>query len=184
MAIKTETIPCNFIGDFKVGDNLVFNTDLLRKIMEENETSTLNKMIVLQLGSIVEAALSQIIYRAQNYTKEGVPNIPESVRLQIESEEVDTFYKIIEAMKTYKILDSLGEDIYEQLNRLRKYRNKIHIQKDLKIEGASRDDRAAFSDEVRNWALALNIKIMKFLSEKMPRPKELHVFGGQLIFPT
>ncbi len=28
MAIQTEEIPCNFVGDFKVGDNLVFNADL------------------------------------------------------------------------------------------------------------------------------------------------------------
>jgi hypothetical protein len=31
MPNKTEEIPCNFVGDFKVGDNLVLNADLLCK---------------------------------------------------------------------------------------------------------------------------------------------------------
>jgi hypothetical protein len=34
MPIKTEEIPCNFVVDFKVGDNLVFNADLLCKLTQ------------------------------------------------------------------------------------------------------------------------------------------------------
>ena len=64
MPIKTEEIPCNFVGEFKVGDNLVFNVDLLWELMEANEANeehVFNKLIVLQVGSILEAALAQII---------------------------------------------------------------------------------------------------------------------------
>src|ERR1700719_3231599 len=76
MAADIETIRCNFIGDFKVGDNIVANAKALCRLSATNENNTFNKLLVVQAGSIVEAALDQIIYRAQNYTKEGVPNIP------------------------------------------------------------------------------------------------------------
>src|SRR5262249_50258812 len=117
--IKTEEIPCNFVGEFKVGDNLVFNADSLRNLVEANEGGVYNKLIVVQLGSIVEAALAQIIYRAQNYNREGVPNISEADRAEIEGQKIDKFYKIIEVLKGYKVLDALGPDVYEDLHRLR-----------------------------------------------------------------
>ena len=113
--IKIEEIPCNFIGDFKVGDNLVFNADLLRKLAEANEGGVYNKAIVVQLGSIVEAALAQIIYRAQNYNREGVPNISEDDRAAIEGKKIDKFSSVIDVLRKYKVLDALGGDIYEEL---------------------------------------------------------------------
>src|SRR5713101_1496519 len=143
MPIKTEKIPCNFVGDFKVGDNIVFNADLLCKLTEANEGSVFNKLIVVQLGSIVEAALAQIIYRAQNHTREGVPNISEADRSEIEGKKIDKFNSVIDVLKKYKVLDALGGDIYDELHKLRKYRNKVHIQDNIAIEGVSRDDNAA-----------------------------------------
>ena len=74
MAAEMEKITCNFIGDFKVGDNIVVNAEALCRLSTTNEKGTFNKLMVVQAGSIVEAALDQIIYRAQNYTKEGIPN--------------------------------------------------------------------------------------------------------------
>jgi hypothetical protein len=71
-----ETIKCNFIGDFKVGDNILVNGKALCRLSSTNEGNTFNKLMAVQAGSIVEAALDQIIYRAKNYTTEGVPNIP------------------------------------------------------------------------------------------------------------
>ena len=44
---------------------LVFNAGLLRALIEANAKETLNKLIVVQAGAIVETALGQIIYRAQ-----------------------------------------------------------------------------------------------------------------------
>jgi hypothetical protein len=71
MAAATKTVTCNFIGDFKVGDNMLANAEALCRLSSQNEKGVFNKLIVVQAGSIVEAALDQIIYRAQNYTKEG-----------------------------------------------------------------------------------------------------------------
>jgi len=68
---------------------------------------------VVQAGSIVEAALDQIIYRAQNYTKEGVPNIGDEELKKIRGTKIERFNNIIQAMETHKLLDGLGADIYK-----------------------------------------------------------------------
>jgi hypothetical protein len=37
LAAKTEKIVCNFIGDFKVGDNMLVNAGALCRLSETNE---------------------------------------------------------------------------------------------------------------------------------------------------
>jgi hypothetical protein len=75
--VSTSEVPCNFVGEFKVGDNLRYNCRILGAMAAANADGVLNKMIVLQVGAILEAALIQIIYRAQSFSREGVPNITE-----------------------------------------------------------------------------------------------------------
>jgi hypothetical protein len=184
MPFRSEKIPCNFAGDFKVGDNLVFNCNLLRELNEVNKGGMFNKPIVLQIGSMLEAALGEIIYRAQYFNREGVPNISEADRLAIANKTIDKFNSIIDVMKKYKVLDALGGEIYDDLHKLRKYRNKIHIQEDIPIEGVSRDEVNAFSDTIRTWAIGLNKRVLLHLSQQFARPKELHGFVGDLSVPS
>lgn len=73
MAAKIEKIVCKFIGDFKVGGNLVRNADALCRLSAANENAVFNKLMAIQAGSIVEASLHQIIYRGQNFTREASP---------------------------------------------------------------------------------------------------------------
>jgi hypothetical protein len=185
MPTKTEAILCKFIGDFKVGDNLVFNAELLCKLTASNDDGTFNKLIAIQAGAIVEAALAQILYRAQKHTREGVPNISEADRSAIEGKKkIDRFKAIIDVMKKYKVLDSVGAGIYDELDKLRAYRNKVHIQLDIAINGVSRDESTAFSDEIRDWALGLNVRILQHLSERFPRPKGLEQHAQLLSVPS
>src|SRR5689334_23124428 len=116
MPIANEEIPCNFVGQFKIGDNLVFNAGLLRALVEANKDGAFNKLIVVQATSIVETALEQIIWRAQNHTREGVPEMSEEDRSAIEEKKADNFNNIIGVMKKHKSLDELGSGIYEELH--------------------------------------------------------------------
>jgi hypothetical protein len=184
MTLKTEIISCNFVGDFKVGDNLVFNADVLCKLGMANRGSVFNKPIIIQTGSIVEAGLDQIIFRAKNHNREGVPNLSEHYRAQIETKKIEKFAIIIDVLKKYHVLDALGTGTYDELHKLRKYRNKVHIQEDIDIKDVSRDDSNAFSDEVRDWALNLNVRVLSFLSEHLPRPKYLHSYVAPLVVPV
>lgn len=181
--MKTIEIPCNFVGSFKVGDNLVFNSQILEKLVEKNEDGIFNKLIVLHIGSILEASLAQIIYRAQHFSREGVPNISESDRAEIAGKKVDKFNSIIDVLKKYAVLDGVDGNVYDELHKLRKFRNKIHIQDDIEIEDVPRDDDAAFSDEIRDWALGLHLRVIDHLSSKLPRPKQLHVYVALLRAP-
>jgi hypothetical protein len=178
----TEKIVCRFIGDFKVGDNLVRNANSLCRLDTTNDAGIFNKLIVVQAGSITEAALQQIIYRAQNFNREGVVNIPEEDRLAIAKKEIEKFAVIIDVLKKHKILDALGEGVYEELHKLREYRNKVHIQ--LDVEGASRDENIAFSDAICTWALKFMVRVLKHLNEVYPRPEDLARYATPLVVPS
>jgi hypothetical protein len=184
MTAGVEKIRCNFIGDFKVGDNILANGNALCRLSTTNENNTFNKLMAVQAGSIVEAALDQIIYRAQNYTKEGVPNIPADDLKKIRETKIDRFNNIIDAMKAHKLLDGLGKNIYDDLHRLRKLRNRVHIQFDDEPEGLGRDDHQAFSNKELVWSLALCIRVLKHLGERFPRPETLGVFAHEVSIPT
>lgn len=183
MPAKIEKIVCKFIGDFKVGDNLVRNADALCKLSAANENGVLNKLMVIQAGSIIEAALNEIIYRAQNFNKEKVTNISEADRIAIAAKDIDKFNTIIDVMKKYKILDGLGAGIYDELHKIKKYRNKVHIQADVDIAGVSRDEDKAFSKDIVDWSLELTVRVLKHLTDKFARPKELEQFAHELSIP-
>lgn len=183
MAAKVENIVCRFIGDFEVADNIVSNAKALSELDAANKGGVLNKLMVIQVGSIVEASLAQIIYRAQHYNKEGVPDITEEDRQAIASMTVEKFNNIIQTMKKYKILDGLGGDIYDQLHKLRKYRNKVHIQDDIDIAGTPRSETAAFSVQIVNWAFELTIRVLKHLNEKYPRPEHIEQYAREISLP-
>jgi hypothetical protein len=160
MAAEVETIRCNFIGDFKVGDNILVNGNALCRLSATNENNTFNKLMVVQVGSIVEAALDQIIYRARSYTREGVPSIPVEDLYKIRGSKIERFNNIIQTMKTRKLLDGLGGTIYDDLHRLRKLRNRVHIPFDDEPEGLGRDDHLAFSAKEVIWSLSLCVRVL------------------------
>jgi len=139
--------------------------------------------MAVQAGSIVEAALDQIIYRAQNYTTEGVPNIPAEVLKKIRDTKIERFNNIIQAMKTHKLLDGVGATIYNDLDHLRKLRNRVHIQFDDEPVGLGRNDHEAFNDKNVAWSLSLCIRVLKHLGEKFPRPEALGVFAHDVSIP-
>ncbi|MGZ2442234.1 hypothetical protein [Sinorhizobium medicae] len=174
-------IPSNFIGDFKVGDNLVYNAAILRTLCDHNGDDGLNKLVVVQVGAILEAALGQIIYRAQNFNREGVPNIAEDDRQEIEGKKFDKLNNIIDVMRKYGLLDELGVGIYDQLHTLRKFRNKVHIQDDN--QDVPRDEAAAFTPARCAWSLELCAAVLGFLSRKFPRPADVAKYVEPLSIP-
>jgi hypothetical protein len=183
MEDELEIIKCNFIGDFKVGDNILLNGNALCRLSATNENNTFNKLMVVQAGSIVEAALDQIIYRIRNHTREGVPNIPVEDLYKIRGTKIERFNNIIQAMKTHKLLDDLGGTIYDDLHRLRKLRNRVHIQFDDEPEGLGREDHLAFSANEVIWSLSLCARVLKHLGERFPRPESLGVFAHDVSIP-
>jgi hypothetical protein len=161
--LTLQLITCNFIGDFKVGDNILLNGNALCRLSATNENDTFNKLMVVQASSIVEAALDQIIYRGT---------------------KIERFNNIIQAMKPYKLLDGLGQSIYNDLHRLHKLRNRVHIQFDDEPEGVGRDEHLAFSAKEVSWSLSLCVRVLKHLAKRYPRPEALAVFAHNVAIPT
>ncbi len=184
MPMQIHNVPCNFVGEFKVGDNLVFNADMLCKLVGANDEGAFNKLVVLEAGSILEAALLQIIFRAQHHNREGVPNIPEADRRAIEGQTIDKFATVIDVMRRRRILDGLRLNIYDDLHNLRRYRNKIHIQDTIDIRGVSVDEVNAFSDQICTWALNLNLEVLQHLSANFARPAAIAGHVNDLSIPT
>ena len=184
MTAEVEIIACNFIGDFKVGDNILLNGNALCRLSATNENDTFNKLMIVQAGSVVEAALDQIIYRVRNYTTEGVPSIPVEAIYKMRGTKIDRFNNVIQAMKPYKLLDGFGQSIYNDLHRLRKLRNRVHIQFDDEPEEVGRDEHLAFSAKEVSWSLSLCVRVLKHLAERYPRPEALAVFAHNVAIPT
>lgn len=180
-----ENIESNFVGNFRVGDNLVYNSQVLCDLVCANEDGRFDKPIIVQAAALVEGCMSEIIFRAQNYNREGVETVSEEERREIESKKLDKFSPMIDVFKKYGFLDELGEDIYPQLHRLRMYRNKVHIQDDIKMEGASQREERDFNADVRDWALQMTHAVILHLSLKFPRPKYVngHVASMRLPLP-
>ncbi|WP_140056118.1 hypothetical protein [Oceanibaculum nanhaiense] len=162
MGCNIVDVPSHYIGDFKVGDNIAYNSDVLCELVNSNDGGRFNKLIVIQAASILEASLGEIIYRAQKFYIEGLSGIKEKDLEEIRGKKIDKLNNIILIMQKYKILHNLSETIYSEINELRILRNKIHIQDDIG-NGFSRDEDAVFTNELRDRCLRLLLLIIEFL---------------------
>ena len=127
------TISSGFIGDFKLGDNIVHNLAILRELYASQKSGTakqrnlLRKPIILLLASIAEAVLYDLYLRINSFTSEGVANVSDAVLEEIRTKTIDEFAKYIDNAKSNSLLGS-DNAIYDALTELRKLRNRIHIQ--------------------------------------------------------
>ena len=62
-------------------------------------------------------------------------------------------------------------NIYDDLHKLREYRNRVHIQLDSELPDVSRDEDKAFSKAILSWALKPNISILEH---------DLHIWSSTL----
>lgn len=183
MPIEIDVLDCNLFGDFKVGDNAGYNSDLMCDLIEANEDGKFNKLIVLQAAALVEVAAIQIFYRAAHYNREGVPNISPEDQAEIAAKQIDKFAVVIDNLRKYGVLDGMVAGTYDELHTLRKYRNKVHIQGSVGIEGAPRDELHLFTDDLVEWAIDLNWRVLNYLQEHYPRPKHIGGFVRPLRLP-
>jgi hypothetical protein len=74
--------------------------------------------------------------------------------------------------------------IYDEPHKLRKYRNKVHIQTDVDIKDVSRDEPAAFSKTIVDWSLGLIVRVLSYLNATYSRPKDLGQYAHELSIPS
>lgn len=174
--VKIIEIESVFIGDFPVGDEIVADCNVLVSLCAGENYSSVRKPIVVWIAAIAEACLQQIIYRAQNFTREGVSQISDEELDQIRGKKLDKLNNIIEAFRARGLLDDLGDDIYDRLHLLRRMRNRIHIQDRSKLPIPGKRDKAVFTHQRVQDALKLLRDLLMHLARKFPRsPEKNHV---------
>src|SRR5690606_22201582 len=88
----------------------------------------LRKPAIILIGSICEAVLHDLYMRMNLYTAEGVKGIGTTVLLYVRGKRIDKFEKYIASAKKHSLLGAPTESIYDELEQLRKLRNRVHIQ--------------------------------------------------------
>ena len=171
-------ISSNFIGDFKLGDNINYNLDLLALLYNYYERATadqrrlLCKPTILTIVSINEAVLHDLHGRVQTFTREGVKGLAETVVSYIRGKKLDKLEHFIASARRHNLFDAEDSALYESLDELRRLRNRIHIQDAGNDLG--RDDRDAFNEHRKKLAEKVLEKTLRTMATKYSRGPEFH----------
>jgi hypothetical protein len=143
-----------FVWNFKHGDNIVFNFEVLKALYESrsiiSDKNKLNKPITIFIVSIIEAILIDFLTRIDQATKhlpanvsgETLDLIKEEIEKKKKPEKIEDgfgeriflrrkmyhFNEIIKILKKYELLAERNDEIYEQLMTFGDIRNRVHIE--------------------------------------------------------
>jgi hypothetical protein len=181
------TIRSTFIGDFKLGDNICFNLDLLTllynhyALADVRGRALLRKPIILILVSITEAVLYDLHHRIRHFTWEGVQNIGYVVADYVRSlRRLDELEKLTVSARKNDFFELADTRFYDDLDQLRRLRNRIHIQN---IKGDFEpDDGNAFTDVRKVLAERVLEKTLRTMVSKYDRGPEFN-YVGDFVLP-
>jgi hypothetical protein len=174
----TFIVKSNFFGNFKTGDNVVYNLKILNYLYDQynsgdQRTKTLLiKPILIWLMSITEAVLADFYRRIKYYTGEGVTNISKEKTEDIRKKVIDQLDKYIQHAKKNDFFDAKDTKFYSVLDRLRLIRNRVHIQNDKRYKPDH--EYKLFTEQVKTAAEKCTELVLKTMSRKYYRDESLH----------
>ena len=146
-----------FMWNFKKGDDIVYNYDVIWALYEarsavvsQHAKVKLNKPIVVLLTAITECILDDFTNRTRQFVHERIQNITERQVLDFKTKKRDKLEHYIQAAKKHNILGATNNDIYDNLDHMRKMRNRVHIQNTKNV--LDNDEYAVFTDTNRQLA--------------------------------
>ncbi len=176
----------NFFCRFKTGDNIIYNLSVLEKLyncsshMRQGKELTV-KPIVIIIASIIEAILHDFHLRIRANVHEGISGLVDEVLIYVRNKEIDKFEKYIKSAKKHNFFKLTDMSFYDDLDDLRKIRNRVHIQ------NLSRDlpenEFELFDLTVKEKAEKILEKVVKTTSTEYARPDNLANQVGELNFP-
>lgn len=180
--------PSSFIGDFKLGDNVAHSLNVVRTLWILREEANLARkrhlqkpMIILNVA-IIEALLYDFHKRAKWFTREGVSGMSANVINYIRAKQIDKLETLIVSCRKHDLFDEPGSTFYDDLDLLRRMRNRVHLQNEK--NDLEPNDADAFSAE----RLALSERAVEFvmmtLETKHPRPGNTYTQPFHLPWPT
>jgi hypothetical protein len=168
------TIESKFIGDFKIGDNINHNLKVLEVMYKhyaaanDAEKRLLCKPIVVMLVALIDAVFYDLHTRIKTFTREGVENVIASSIAYIRSQKnIDDFGKYIASAKKHSLIEPSGDKLYDDLDELRKLRNRIHIQNTRNY--LPRNEYDAFSADKKLLAEKAVEKTFRVMTKKYAR---------------
>lgn len=181
------TVSSGFIGEFKTGDNIIYNLGCLGALYSaqnsasSSESRLFSKPITITMVSIIEALLHDLFYRIKNHTSESVKNIATKVLEDVRSKTLDQLETYIAAVKKHDLLGAAGTDLYEKLDELRKVRNRIHIQ-NVKQQ-LPQNESQVFTISRQKSTEAVLEQVLKHVSDKYKRPEHIQGIVGSFELP-
>ena len=131
--------------------------------------------------SIVEAVLYDFDSRIRWFTREGVQNMGADILAAIRSKKYDDLEKYIACARKQNFFDSAYTSFYDDLETLRKIRNRIHIQNDKRYSPAK--EILAFQDNERILAEKALEMVLRTMWKKYNRPESVHGYVRDFIVP-
>lgn len=175
---ETTVVQANFISDFKIGDNIKYNLRILtrlNKVYENDPSALFIKPMILITGSIIEAILCDFNSRIKNNRLEGVHSLTQEIIDNVRGKQIDDFEKYIEQARKHDFFDVSQSNFYDSLHRLRKIRNRIHIQN--KKHHKPFDEIEIFNNKTKISSEKLLEKTMLVMEQKHFRPKIKNYVG-------
>jgi len=162
-----------FFWNFKRMDNTNYNFSIVEKLCEakrRNENGPLfNKPIIILLVSIIECILYDFIKRINEYSGEIIPNLEEEAVLDTKTKVLDQLESLIAHIRKNNLLRaSPDESIYDDLDHLRKVRNRIHIQN--LYQQLDKDEYNVFTNINLQMAEKCLERVCEVLCHVYPRP--------------
>jgi len=178
-------IKANFIDEFKIGDNVNFNLQILKILYDQyerlgKEKSLLIKPILILNTSIAEAVLYDFIQnriKNANRTEIILPFLTAIFKLK----KFDRFEHYIEQARTHDLFSTKNTEFYEAMDILRKKRNRIHIQNDKREDPKNEQD--VFDEKSKILSEIVVEKIFNTMVAKYPRRKEYHDYVADFEIP-
>lgn len=172
-----------FIGNFKIGDNIHYNLQVLKTLYACNDDLSpsqrrfLDKPITVTLVSICEALIFDLIERSKFFTQEGVTGLSAEAIDRLRQAKAWNLDKKLDLVKELDLLKTKDSDVYVQLEKLAKLRNRIHIQNEKK--NFESDEAKAFTYGRRLKAEKMVELLMMRFGELYPRP--IHIVKSQFV---
>jgi len=179
-----------FIWEFKIGDNIKYNHQILSCLIEKNESGLLNKPIAVTAISIIEAVLIDLVARLWDATDHFPEGINHETKKLIK-EELDkktskkkrtdsegntlsyrklrnlSYREVVAFYSEFKLLGS-NETLYESLDKMGHFRNRVHIKN---YHGNfQRDERLVFTNERTKVVIKIMESIVDYFETNYSRP--------------
>lgn len=143
-----------FVWDFKHGDNIQYNFQVLAALYKTKNDShapnILNKPITISIVSIIEAVLIDFLTRINeatnhlpnNISQDSLDKMKQEIEKQKKPFKVDSeigeriylrrkmynFSDIVKVFRKYEIFGATNDPIYDQLLKFGDLRNRVHIE--------------------------------------------------------